>query len=124
MLVGRLRELAYLNEGVRIRLVDERTDKKETFQYDKGLVAFVEHLNEGKATLHAPILIHKEDTDTRLLVDIVAQYADVLQVGSRNMHQSHLLKTVGRQRKPVLLKRLRAEWDRYAKRVGVVPEKR
>ncbi len=39
------------------------------------------------------------------LVDLVAKYADVLQVGSRNMHNSHLLLAVGRQSKPVLLKR-------------------
>ena len=38
-------------------------------------------------------------------VDLVARYADILQVGSRNMHHSHLLSAVGRQRKPVVLKR-------------------
>jgi 3-deoxy-7-phosphoheptulonate synthase len=38
-------------------------------------------------------------------VELVSKYADVLQVGSRNMHNTHLLLTVGRQRKPVLLKR-------------------
>lgn len=38
-------------------------------------------------------------------VDLVAQYADVLQIGSRNMHHTHLLATVGQQKKPVLLKR-------------------
>jgi 3-deoxy-7-phosphoheptulonate synthase len=38
-------------------------------------------------------------------VEMVAKYADVLQVGSRNMHQTHLLRSVGRQEKPVLIKR-------------------
>ena len=38
-------------------------------------------------------------------VELVSRYADVLQVGSRNMHNTHLLAAVGRQRKPVLLKR-------------------
>ena len=56
----RLRELAYLNEGVCIKLKDERSDKSEQFEFKQGLVAFIKHLNEGKQTLHRPILIHKE----------------------------------------------------------------
>jgi len=75
-LAQRLRELAYLNEGVLIKLVDERTDKQETFQFKKGLQAFVTHLNEGKQTLHRPIVIHKEDEQSKLIVDLVLQYTD------------------------------------------------
>jgi DNA gyrase subunit B len=76
VLVGRLRELAYLNEGVSIKLKDERTGKEDAFQYNKGLVAFVQHLNEGKNPLHRPVVIHKEDERTRLVADIVVQYTD------------------------------------------------
>ncbi len=76
VLVGRLRELAYLNEGVRIKLVDERTDKGEVFQFDKGLLAFVEHLNEGKNVLHPPAVLFKEDPESQLIMDIVLQYHD------------------------------------------------
>ena len=76
VLATRLRELAYLNEGVRISLKDERADKEETFQYDKGLLAFVKHLNENKQTLHRPVVISKEDPETRLQADIVLQYTD------------------------------------------------
>ena len=76
VLVTRLRELAYLNEGVRIRLKDERTDKEEVFQFNKGLLAFLRHLNENKQTLHRPIVISKEDPKTKLVVDIVCQYTD------------------------------------------------
>ena len=76
VLSTRLRELAYLNEGIHIKLTDERKDKEETFQFDKGLVAFVEHLNEGKTAYHDPIVIHKEDPETRLVADIVLQYTD------------------------------------------------
>ncbi|MFW6132769.1 MAG: DNA topoisomerase (ATP-hydrolyzing) subunit B [Planctomycetota bacterium] len=75
-LATRLRELAYLNEAVTIKLKDERTDKEETFHYSKGLVAFVEHLNENKQTLHKPVVIHKVDDETQLMVDIVLQYND------------------------------------------------
>ena len=76
VLVNRLRELAYLNEGVCIRLVDERNDKEKTFQYNKGLLAFVKHLTENKTALHRPVVINKEDPETRLVVDIVLQYTD------------------------------------------------
>ena len=76
VLATRLRELAYLNEGVCIKLKDERTGKEDTFQNNKGLLAFVQHLNEGKQTLHRPILIHKEDEQARMVADIVIQYND------------------------------------------------
>ena len=76
VLVTRLRELAYLNEGVTIKLKDERKDKEVSFQYKKGLLAFVAHLNESRTALHRPIVIHKEDEETLLMVDIVIQYTD------------------------------------------------
>jgi len=76
LLMTRLRELAYLNEGVCIKLSDLRSGKEETFQFRKGLVAFMQHLNEGKQTLHRPIVIHKEDEQTKLVADIVIQYTD------------------------------------------------
>ena len=76
VLVNRLRELAYLNEGVTIKLKDERKDREEVFQYRKGLREFVRHLNEARTTLHRPIVIHKEDPESLLMVDIVIQYTD------------------------------------------------
>jgi DNA gyrase subunit B len=76
LMATRLRELAYLNEGVCITLKDERTDKEETFQFKKGLIAFVKHLNENKVAVHPPIVIHKEDEATKLVADIVLQYND------------------------------------------------
>ncbi|MGC9454266.1 MAG: DNA topoisomerase (ATP-hydrolyzing) subunit B [Phycisphaerae bacterium] len=76
VLAGRLRELAYLNEGLTIKLKDERADKEEVFKFDKGLRAFVEHLNEGKQTLHKPIQITREDPESKLVVSAVCQYTD------------------------------------------------
>jgi len=76
VLAGRCRELAYLNEGVRISIKDERDDKEEVFQYKKGLAAFVSHLNEGKQTLHKIISLHAEDIEHSLIADIVLQYTD------------------------------------------------
>jgi len=72
----RLRELAYLNEGLRIRLIDEFADKEEVFQFNKGLVAFVQHLNDGKSPLHRAALMHKDDTQANLVLDLAFQYHD------------------------------------------------
>ena len=59
-LAQRLRELAFLNRGVRIELVDERSDKTAVFSYAGGIQSFVEHLNKNRSTLHKKP-IHLED---------------------------------------------------------------
>ena len=74
-LATRLRELAFLNGGVKINISDERDGKKETFHYEGGIVEFVKYLSRNKEVLHSePIYINggKEDT----LVEIALQYND------------------------------------------------
>lgn len=74
-LAQRLRELAFLNKGLEIVLKDERTNKKETFNYKGGIVSFVEHLNKNKTPVH-PKPIYIEGEKDGVIVEISLQYND------------------------------------------------
>lgn len=75
-LVKRIRELAYLNAGVKINFRDDRTKKEEVFNYKEGLRAFVKYLNEGKSSLSEVIYFAKEDAEAKLACEIAMQYND------------------------------------------------
>jgi DNA gyrase subunit B len=83
LLGKRLRELAFLNPGIKIIFVDERVNKTETFIFKDGIAEYVTFLNENKNVLHAePISFHGEaptpnpDLDANIVVDIAFQYND------------------------------------------------
>ncbi|WP_236064916.1 DNA topoisomerase (ATP-hydrolyzing) subunit B [Reticulibacter mediterranei] len=75
ILAQRFREMAYLNRGMTISLVDERTDREATFYFEGGLVSFVRYLNKNRNTLqNRPVSIVREVDDVK--VEIALQYND------------------------------------------------
>ncbi len=75
ILANRLRELAFLNPGVEIVLLDERDEKKETFFYKEGIEQFVKQLGRTKQVLHPkPIVLSRQKDE--VFVDCVMQYTD------------------------------------------------
>lgn len=75
VLSKRLRELAFLNKGLRITINDERSDKSHEFYYSGGIISFIKHLNEKKTALHKkPIYVEKTIGDISL--ELAIQYND------------------------------------------------
>jgi DNA gyrase subunit B len=71
----RLRESAYLNKGLWIRLIDERADRERSFYFEGGLVSFVRHLNKNKEALHArPMYVERREGQTS--IEVALQYND------------------------------------------------
>jgi len=75
ILSQRLRELAFLNRGVKITIEDERTQKKHEFFYKGGLLSFVEHLNRAKTAVH-PKVVYFEGEKDGVAVEIAMQWND------------------------------------------------
>jgi len=82
MLAKRIRELAFLNSGVRIVLTDERDEQSEIFYYEGGIQAFVEHLNKNKTPVHDTIINIKGEKED-VVVELSMQWTDSYQ---ENIH--------------------------------------
>ena len=70
----RLQELAYLNRGVKISFKDDRNGEREVFQYERGIIEFVEYLNRTSEPIHADV-VHVSGETENVELDVAFQYS-------------------------------------------------
>ena len=122
LLADRLKELAFLNKGVEIQLLDERDGAKEIFRATGGLVDFVKYLAEGREPLHRVVYFEEKEGDASAEVEIALQwnnsyaesfhsFANTINTHEGGMHEEGLKKA------------LTNVINRYARTKGLLKEK-
>ena len=74
----RLRELSFLNSGIKINIEEEKTNKKKEFKYDGGIKEFVKYINKNKKPIHPDIINIKSEKDD-IVVDVALQWSESYQ---------------------------------------------
>lgn len=116
----RLMESAFLLKGVKIDLVDERTGKEISYQYDNGLTAFVEYLNYEKETLNE--IINIEGTNNEIEVDVAMQFTSGYQ--ETTLSFVNLVRTGdGGTHETGFRSALTRTFNEYARKYGLLKEK-
>ena len=116
----RLMESAFLLKGIKIDLVDERTGKEISYQYDNGLTAFVEYLNYEKETLNE--IINIEGTNNEIEVDVAMQFTSGYQ--ETTLSFVNLVRTGdGGTHETGFRSALTRTFNEYASKYGLLKEK-
>ena len=116
----RLMESAFLLKGIRIDLKDERSDKEVVYQYDNGLIAFVEYLNYEKETLNE--IINIEGTNNEIEVDVAMQFTSGYQ--ETTLSFVNLVRTGdGGTHETGFRSALTRTFNEYARKYGLLKEK-
>ena len=75
LLATRLKELAFLNKGLKLSIKDERNNREDVFYYEGGIISFVQELNKNKANLHKDVIYFNKEVKN-INVEVAFQYND------------------------------------------------
>lgn len=78
LIFDRLKEQAFLNKGIRITLIDEKTEKEEVFHYEGGIKEFIDYINKNRVRINETIIYTEQEKDG-VIVEVAMQYTDAYQ---------------------------------------------